>query len=225
MICTREQMPYEKFRQNGASSLTDAELLAIILRTGTQNETAVEIGMHILQKAGPEYGLLGLHHLSVHELTQIHGIGEVKAVKIKCIAELSTRIAQARTSDKVCFKSPETVAAYYMEQMRHLEKEHCIAVFLDNKNRLITDVCISIGTSNAALVSTRELFRQALRSNAVFLLLLHYHPSGDSSPSREDIVLTEKITEASKLMDIPLIDHIIIGDNNFVSLKNKGIIN
>lgn len=225
MICTREQMPYEKFRQNGASSLTDAELLAIILRTGTQNETAVEIGMHILQKAGPEYGLLGLHHLSVHELTQIHGIGEVKAVKIKCIAELSTRIAQARTSDKVCFKSPETVAAYYMEQMRHLEKEHCIAVFLDNKNRLITDVCISIGTSNAALVSTRELFRQALRSNAVFLLLLHNHPSGDSSPSREDIVLTEKITEASKLMDIPLIDHIIIGDNNFVSLKNKGIIN
>lgn len=225
MICTREQMPYEKFRQNGASSLTDAELLAIILRTGTQNETAVEIGMHILQKAGPEYGLLGLHHLSVHELTQIHGIGEVKAVKIKCIAELSTRIAQARTSDKVCFNSPETVAAYYMEQMRHLEKEHCIAVFLDNKNRLITDVCISIGTSNAALVSTRELFRQALRSNAVFLLLLHNHPSGDSSPSREDIVLTEKITEASKLMDIPLIDHIIIGDNNFVSLKNKGIIN
>ena len=225
MICTREQMPYEKFRQKGASSLTDAELLAIILRTGTQNETAVEIGMHILQKAGPEYGLLGLHHLSVHELTQIHGIGEVKAVKIKCIAELSTRIAQARTSDKVCFKSPETVAAYYMEQMRHLEKEHCIAVFLDNKNRLITDVCISIGTSNAALVSTRELFRQALRSNAVFLLLLHNHPSGDSSPSREDIVLTEKVTEASKLMDIPLIDHIIIGDNNFVSLKNKGIIN
>ena len=127
-------------------------------------------------------------------------------------------------TDNLQFQNPQTVADYYMEQMRHLEKEYCYVVFLSTKSGFIHDMCLSMGTINASIVSTREIFKEALRVNAANVLLLHNHPSGDPTPSTEDIKLTRKVYEASLFIEIPLIDHIIIGDNTYTSFKEKKLL-
>ncbi|MBE5881132.1 MAG: JAB domain-containing protein [Lachnospiraceae bacterium] len=217
-------LPYDKFLQNGAESLSDEELLAIILRTGTKGEDAVTLACRVLDACGERRGIEGLHHVTTKRLMQISGIGEVKAVKLKAIAELSNRIAKAKVRPDVCFRHPGEVADAYMEQMRHLEKEHCMAVFTDSKDRRITDVKLSIGNLNTSIMSAREIFRQALMCNAASVILLHNHPSGDPTPSKEDIALTLRLKEASQIMEIPLLDHIIIGDNTYISLREKGVL-
>lgn len=217
-------LPYDKFLKFGAQSLSDEELLAIILRTGTKGEDAVTLACRVLDVCGEQRGIEGLHHVTVPQLMEIGGIGEVKAVKLKAIAELSTRIANAKVKQDVCFHCPSEVAAAYMERMRHLEKEHCVAVYMDNKDRRITDVHLSVGNLNCSILSAREIFRQALMNNAAAVILLHNHPSGDPSPSKEDIELTRRLKEASSVMEIPLLDHIIIGDHTYISLKEKGVL-
>lgn len=217
-------LPYDKFLKYGAQSLSDEELLAIILRTGTKGEDAVTLACRVLDVCGKQRGIEGLHHVTLAQLMEIGGIGEVKAVKLKAIAELSTRIANAKVKQDVCFRHPGDVAAAYMEQMRHLEKEHCIAVYVDGKDCRITDVRLSVGSLNCSLLSAREIFKQALQCNAYAVILLHNHPSGDPAPSREDIQLTQRLKEASDIMEIPLLDHIIIGDNTYISLREKGVL-
>lgn len=217
-------MPYEKFMTLGADALTEAELLAIILRTGTKNCSALELAQKILSIAGQEKGLNSLHHLSLEELMEIPGIGEVKAVKVKCLAELAIRMAKERAAQTLCFDAPYTVADYYMEIMRHQEKEIILLLLLDNKLKLIEEYMISIGTVRASLLSPREVFVQALKYRACYLMLLHNHPSGDPHPSRQDIIITQKIKEAGELMDIPLLDHIIVGDGCYISLKEEEIL-
>lgn len=219
-----QSLPYEKFMERGAESLSEEELLAIILRTGTKGEDAVTLACRVLELCGGRRGILGLHHVTLKELMQIKGIGEVKAVKLKAIAELSSRIAASRVDYDVCFRQPGEVARAYMERLRHLEKEHCVAVFMDSKDSRIKDVELSIGNINSSILSAREIFRQALMCNAASVILLHNHPSGDATPSREDIALTLRLKEASKIMEIPLLDHIIIGDNTYTSLKEKGVL-
>ncbi len=217
-------LPYDKFMLQGAQSLSDEELLAIILRTGTKGEDAVTLACRVLEACGSKRGIEGLHHVTLKQLMEISGIGEVKAVKLKAVAELSTRIAKAKVKNDVCFRSPGDVAGAYMEQMRHLEKEYCMAVYLDNKDCRITDAVLSVGNLNCSILSAREIFRQALICNAAAVILLHNHPSGDPSPSREDIHLTHRLKEASSIMEISLIDHIIIGDNTYISLREKGVL-
>lgn len=218
----KEELPYEKFLTLGPKALTEAELLAITLRTGTKNCSALELAQQILLKAsGKSKGLNGLHHLSLQELMEIPGIGEVKAVKVKCMAEMAIRMSKQRAAIALKFDTPETVADYYMEQMRHLEKEKILLLLLDNKLHLIEEYMISLGTVNASLLSTRDVFIQALRVRASNIILLHNHPSGDPSPSREDIMITQTMKEAGELMDIPLIDHIILGNGTFISLKKE----
>jgi DNA repair protein RadC len=219
-----QQLPYDKFLSSGPHSLSDEELLAIILRTGTRGEDAVTLACRVLDICGESRGIVGLHHVTIDQLKQISGIGEVKAVKLKAIAELSTRIANAKVKKDISFRSPEDVASAYMEQMRHLEQEQCIAVYTDSKDCRITDVCLSVGDLNHSIMSAREIFRQALLCNAAAVLLLHNHPSGNPSPSREDIRLTQSLKEASNIMGIPLLDHIIIGDNTYISLREKGVL-
>lgn len=219
-----DERPYEKFIKRGADSLTDAELLAIILRSGSKDAGALTIAQEILSLFGSKEGLTGLYHVSTEELKKIRGIGDVNAIKLKCIAELSKRISMTSAIRSLRFQTPKTVADYYMEQLRHLEKEHCIVVFLDTKAKFIADMCLSVGTINASIVSTRELFKEALKANAAYVLLLHNHPSGDPTPSREDIALTDKVMEASVFLDIPLVDHIIIGDNTYTSFKEKRLL-
>jgi DNA repair protein RadC len=219
---TNQEMPYDKFLLRGAETLSDCELLAIIIRTGTTQDTPQEIAQKILDYNGNSNGLLGICHMDLNELQAIHGIGQVKAIKIKCIAELSKRISMASSKERLNFHNPKTIADYYMEQMRHLEIEKVILVYLDNKSKLLDDYLLSQGTINTSLLSPREIFLRAIKSQAVFIVLLHNHPSGDPTPSRQDILMTKRLKELSEMMEIPLLDHIIIGDNKYVSLKEAG---
>lgn len=218
-----KEKPYEKFILRGAESLSEAELLAVILRTGTKNCPATELAEKILSLSKGK-GLNGLHHLSLSELTKIPGIGEVKAVKLKCIAELAVRMARESTRSNLRFDRPETVAAHFMEEMRHEEKEKILLLLLDNKLQFMEKYVLSVGTVNASLLSPREVFVHALKNQASCIMLLHNHPSGDSTPSKQDILITAKIKEAGLLVELPLVDHIIIGDGNYTSLKEKGLL-
>lgn len=218
----KENRPYEKFIEKGAKALTDAELLAIIIRTGTFEKTSVELAESILDLSGKE-GILGIISLSVPELKKLKGIGQVKAVQIKCIAELSRRIAKSNVSFCQEFASPELIAAYYMEDMRHYKTEHLMIVMLNTKHHFIGDYELSKGTVNASLASPREAYIEALKSEAVYLVLIHNHPSGDPTPSKEDLLTTRRMKEAGSIIGITLIDHIIIGDNKYISLRQQNM--
>ena len=146
----------------------------------------------------------------------------MKAIQIRCLAELARRMAKAEALEGLDFSSPNTIARYYMEDMRHRQKEVMKLLLLNTKARLIGASDISVGTVNATLVSPRELFLEALKKNAVSIILLHNHPSGDPTPSQEDILLTQRVRKAGNLIGIELLDHIIIGDNRYISLREKG---
>lgn len=219
----KEERPYEKCLAGGAEVLSDAELLAVILRTGAKGESALELSRKVLAQYGEGNGLLGIYHMSISDLMKIKGVGRVKAVQLKCVAELSRRIARATFSEGLSFHDPETVAKYYMEELRHLEQEHLLLVMLNSKGRLIKDLVVSKGTARSALISPREIFIEALRYHAVSIILLHNHPSGNPDPSREDIMLTARVMEAGRLLGIELLDHIIIGDCQAVSMREQGL--
>ena len=222
---TEEEMPYEKFLRLGPGALTEAELLAIIIRTGTVENTPVDLGRKILELPSVrESGLNGLHHVTVKELMGIKGIGQVKAVKIKCLAELSMRMAMTEAKKGLQFLNPSSVAEYYMEKLRHERKERVLLLLLDNKECLIGEELLSIGTVSTSLLSPREVFVAALKAEAVHIMLLHNHPSGDPSPSRQDIQITDMIKDIGRMIDIPLIDHIIIGDNKYMSFSEAGLL-
>ena len=155
---------------------------------------------------------------------EIPGIGEVKAVKIKCLSELAMRMSRERAAGGLHFDAPETVADYYMERMRHQEKEIILLLLLDNKLKLIEEYMISLGTVRASLLSPREVFLEAFKCRASNLMLLHNHPSGEPKPSSMDIAVTRQIKEAGELMDIPLIDHIILGDGCYISMKGEDLL-
>ena len=218
------ERPYERFEDVGAEALSDAELLAIILRTGTRGETSVELAKRVLSHLYSEKSILGLHHMSLKDLMQISGIGRVKAIQLKSIAELSKRMSKTDARKSLIMDSPNTVARYYMEEYRHLEKEKALVILLNASNKLITDFPLSLGTANQTLVSTREVFKEALHYGAVFFMLLHNHPSGNPSPSEADLVITGVMKDAGDIMDIKLIDHIIIGDNKYISIKELGLL-
>lgn len=218
----RRDGPYEKYLEKGAEQLSDAELLAIILRTGTVGEDTVSIAEKVLAlPTERQKGIIGLHHVSLKELMSIRGIGQVKAIKLKCIAELSSRIAQKSAKETMQLLSPASVADYYMERLRHFERERVMLLLMDGRNHLIREHVLSEGTVNASLISAREVFLTALRFGAVYIMLLHNHPGGDPSPGRQDILVTQQIKEAGELMGIPLIDHIVIGDRRYFSFKEK----
>ena len=210
--------PYEKFKKFGPEAMSEEELLAIMIRTGTKEKDSLALAKQILEMI-PEHNLLGLFHCKWQDLLRIDGIGEVKAIKIMCIAELSKRISKTQAQKRLKFNHPATVAEYYMESMRHLEQERVLLIILDKKLGFMNDLELSKGTISASLLSPREIFISALKENAVQIMLLHNHPSGDPTPSEEDILVTRKIYKLSKLLDLPLVDHIIIGDNKYISLK------
>ena len=218
-----EERPYEKCLQKGAASLTNEELLAVLLRTGTRGENALELSMSILYNSG-ESGLLAIHQFNLNRLLKIKGIGKVKAVQISCISELAKRLAKTTYSDSICFTDPETIANYYMEEMRHEKQEIMKLLMLNSKTKLIGETNISKGTVNASLITPRELFIEALQKNAVSIIILHNHPSGDPTPSREDVLVTKRIREAGLLIGIDLLDHVVIGDNCYISFREEGML-
>lgn len=215
-----QDMPYEKFIRFGPENLTETELIAIILRTGTKDSSALELASKVLALAKyPREGLLGLYDVSLEELMSIKGIGMVKAIKLKCLTELSMRISRATAREGLCFTNSQTVAEYFMESMRHRNTECVILVCLDSKGQLLWEKKLSDGSVNMSLISPREIFIEALQHKAVNIILIHNHPSGDPTPSRTDRELTENVRELGIKMDIPLLDHIIIGDNRYTSFK------
>lgn len=216
-----EQRPYEKCMALGASALSDNELLAAILRSGSKEETSLELASKLLQYS-EEGGLLGLWELSAADLLSIRGIGKVKAVQLQCILELSKRITAAGAKKKLAMNNPQSIADYYMELLRHEQQEMFYAIMLNGSNHFIKDCFISKGTVNASLASPREVFIEALKCQAVYLILLHNHPSGDPTPSREDIQTTRQFCQAGVLLDMPLLDHIIIGNRQYYSLRSHG---
>ena len=203
---TMEQ-PYEKCLENGPESLSDAELLAVILRCGARGKTSLELAREILSLPGKEEGLLGLYHCTRQELLQIRGVGEVKAIQLQCIGELSKRMA----------------AAGARERLRHEDQEVLLCMMLDTKNQLLGEKEITRGTVNATMISPRELFLAALQFRAVHILLVHNHPSGIPEPSGDDITVTRQIRRAGEMLGITLLDHIIIGDHCYTSMLEQGI--
>lgn len=214
--------PYEKALESGPEALKDDELLAVILRSGTQGKSSVRLAADVLKKAGGT--LAGLYALSLPELKEIDGIGNVKALELLCLAELSKRIARSRTEKRPDCSDASRVALRYMESMRHRPQEVLMLLVLDVRYRLLYETEISKGSVSESMVPVREIFVTALQHRAVNIILIHNHPSGDPSPSGADIVSTEKVSAAGRLIGIALTDHIIIGDGSYVSLREKGFI-
>ena len=224
---TSDNKPYERCLAYGPKSLTDSQLLGAVLRVGTTGMDSTQLAEAIINLGhinNSESSLLGIMNLSIEELKKIKGVGTVKAVQIQCICELSRRIAKKTASKRLKFSDSSSIASYYMEDLRHCNQEHVLLVLLDNKCNLIKDVVLTIGTANSSLISSRDIFLQALKYNAVFIVLLHNHPSGDATPSNNDISVTRSVSDAGELIGIKLLDHIIIGDNSYVSLKEKNYI-
>ncbi len=217
-----QSRPYEKALRMGTGALTDAELLSIILRSGTKGKNSLQLAEEILDLCKFRNGLLGICHLTLPDLMSLDGIGVVKALQILCVRELSRRIAQMNTSSSLCFDRPDTVAQYFMEEMRHQETEKVICVMLDSRMQRIASPEISSGTVNMSLVSPREILQKALSYHALHLILIHNHPSGNPAPSREDYQVTENLYRAGGIVGIDLSDHIIIGDRTYFSFRDDG---
>ena len=216
------ERPYEKCLLEGPQALSDAELLAVILKSGSREMNVVALAQRILQADGKN--LLNLYHMSVEELMRFPGIGKVKAIQLKCVAELSRRIARTDRGERVCLSDAESVADYYMERLRHETQEQLLVSMYDTKCHLIGDSVIATGSVSAVPGSPREIFLRLFEKKAVSFILLHNHPSGDPTPSREDYTLTQRLKACGELLDVELSDHIIIGDNRYYSFReNKQI--
>lgn len=220
-VISSGEMPYEKFKRFGSENLTESELLAIILRTGTHDLNVVDLSKAILSQAG---SLNGLCRMDLNSLMAFKGIGEVKAIRIKCLAELSCRMSRELASGGLIFQSPSSVADYYMESLRHEKRERVILLLLDSKSMLLKEMVLSKGTINVSLISPREILVEALKVDAVAILILHNHPSGDSSPSHQDLLITEKVQKSAELLDVELVDHIIIGDKQYFSFREANLL-
>ena len=221
-----EERPYEKCDRFGAGGLTDVELLAVILRTGSKGQSALDLARELLypEQSTASKGATHLQSWTKEELMKIHGIGKVKAIQILCLCELSKRLSRLSARSELDFSKPNTIAEYYMEDMRHRNQEHIKLLMLNGRLRLIGESEISKGTINMSVISPREIFLEALHKGAVYIIVLHNHPSGDPTPSREDILITERIKEAGLILGIELLDHIIIGDNCYVSFVQEGML-
>lgn len=216
------EKPYEKCIEYGPEYLSDAELLAVFIRTGMKGTTSMELAVRLLSQGNKN--LLNLYDYSLQSLMQVPGIGKAKAVQLKCIAEISRRIAKAVRIKEVSFDNPSSVADFYMEKLRHEKQECFTACLLGSKGHYLGDKVLTIGSVNASIVSPRDLFIQALQAQAASIIILHNHPSGEPQPSREDMQVTKCIAECGKMLQIYLDDHIIIGDNKYYSFREKGLL-
>ena len=213
---TKENRPRERFQKNGANSLSDAELLAVILQKGSKEENVIDMSNRLISK----YSLSKLSDLSLKELQDIKGIGPAKAMQIKALFEFNKRhnLSKLNNSSIKCAKD---VFEYASHRLQSNDKEHFMIIHLDSKNKIIKDEVISIGTLNASIIHPREVFKSAIRESANSIILVHNHPSGDPTPSKEDEKITKTLNEAGNLLDIEVLDHVIIGKNVYYSFKER----
>jgi DNA repair protein RadC len=217
----KQERPRERLISEGPERLSNQELLAIILRTGTKNQSVLQLSYQILHHFE---GLRMLQDATIDELISLKGIGITKAVQIRASLELGKRIGKLHVPERYVIRSPEDAAQYVMDDMRFLSQEHFVCLYLNTKNQVLSRHTVFIGSLNASIVHPREVFKEAFRRSAASIVCLHNHPSGDPSPSREDIDVTKRLVEAGKVIGIELLDHVIIGDQKYISLKEKGYV-
>ncbi|MDA0987587.1 MAG: DNA repair protein RadC [Chloroflexi bacterium] len=213
------ERPRERLRNYGPSYLSNAELLAIILRTGTSSESVLSLSARLLSQFG---GLAGLAKASYDELQRIHGFGEAKTSQLKAAFELGRRLLSLQENERVTIHSPQDVANLLQGEMAFLDQEHLRVVLLNTRNQVLAIPEVYRGNVNSAVVRAGEVFRDAVRSNAPAVIVVHNHPSGDPTPSEEDVRVTEQLVEAGRLLDIEVLDHLVVAQNGFISLKEKG---
>jgi DNA repair protein RadC len=214
------ERPRERLAALGSQSLSNAELLAIILRVGVVGENAVQVGQRLLTECG---GLTGLHRLSYEELCQEHGIGPAKASQIKAAIELAHRFSLEKPDARPSVHSPGDAAALVQHEMSIMEQEELWVLLLDTRNQVISIEKVYRGSLNQSQVRIAELFKGAIRRNSLSVIIVHNHPSGDPTPSPEDIAITRAILQAGKLLDIDVLDHLVIGQARWVSMKERGL--
>ena len=215
----QEEWPRERFIAGGPASLSNHELIALLLRTGTKDESVLQLSNRLLSHFE---GLRLLKAASLEEITAIKGIGKAKAIQLMAALELGGRVANLANNERYVIRSPEDGANYVMNEMRFLSQEHFVCLYLNTKNQVLHKQTIFIGSLNASIVHPREVFKEAFRRSAASIICLHNHPSGDPTPSREDIEVTKRLAECGKIIGIDVLDHLIIGENKFISLKEKG---
>nr|WP_318247298.1 DNA repair protein RadC [Halobacillus litoralis] len=215
----KEERPRERLLESGAKNLSNQELLAILLGSGTRQESVTDLAQRLLIHFE---GLVLLKGATIEELTSIRGIGSAKAVQILAAIEVGKRMHQMRPAERYMIRSPEDGADFVMEEMRDLNQEHFICLFLNTKNQVLHRQTVFIGSLNASIVHPREVFKEAVKRSAASIICAHNHPSGDPSPSQEDIQVTRRLQECGKMIGIEVLDHLVIGDRKFVSLKEKG---
>lgn len=210
--------PRERLAEMGAQYLSTAELLAILLRTGIPGENAVQVGQRLLLRFG---GVSGLHQASFNEVCQQKGVGQAKAAQIKAALELGNRLSKEKRNEQPAIHSPDDAAELVKHEMSALTQEEFWVINLDTRNRLVAIDKVYRGSLNAASVRIGEVFKSAIQRNAAAIIAVHNHPSGDPSPSPEDIALTRGLMEAGRLLDLEVLDHLVIGGNSYVSLKER----
>jgi DNA repair protein RadC len=215
-----DERPRERLHNYGATALSNAELLAILLRVGSPGENAVALGTRLLTEFG---GLAGLAKASFHELASIKGLGLAKTAQLKAALELGRRLLLLSPDARPQITSPVDVANLLMLEMGSLEQENLRTLLLDTKNRVLDSPTIYVGNVNSSIIRVSEIFREAVRQNATALILAHNHPSGDPTPSPEDVEVTRSVVEAGALLGIEVLDHLVIGHQRFVSLKERGL--
>jgi DNA repair protein RadC len=214
------ERPRERLRDYGPTALSTAELLAIILRTGTNKESVLSLSARLLARHG---GLAGLARISFPELCAEHGLGEAKAAQLKAALELGRRLITAQPQERALVRSPQDVANLLMPEMAFLEQEELRVVLLNTRNQVVSVGEVYRGSVNSAQVRVGEVLREAVRQNCPAMIVVHNHPSGDPAPSSDDVAVTRQIVEAGRLLDIDVLDHIVIGHQRFVSLREQGL--
>ncbi|OON95932.1 MAG: hypothetical protein ATN36_06970 [Epulopiscium sp. Nele67-Bin005] len=218
---SNEVKPYEKFKKYGVNGLTDVELIAILLRTGTKNKNVFEISKQLLTDREGNCDLRQLANFTHAKLTLVEGLGDVKAMQLLAVVELSMRLNQLKSPTKVEVTKPDMIAKLLMTELRWEKQEHFYVILLDTKCQIIAKECISKGSLNSTIVHPREVFKVAIDCMANSIIVAHNHPSGDPEPSKEDKNITKRLLEVGSIVGIPLLDHIIIGDGTFRSLKSE----
>lgn len=212
--------PYERLEAAGAEHLSNAELLAVIIKTGTKSYTAVELAHQVL-RLSHDGRISSLNNLSIQQLKKIKGIGRVKAIQIKAALELSKRVATSDGAIRHIIRNAEDANNLVMEEMRYLRKEVFKTILLDTKNQVIKIVDISMGSLNSSIVHPREVFSEAVKCGSNSVIFVHNHPSGDPAPSHEDLQTTQRLVNAGNILGIKVLDHIIVGDGRFISFKER----
>lgn len=223
------ERPYEKLEIYGEERLSNSELLAIIIKSGTKEESALAVAQRVLNMGNKcaAKDITFLDELTIQELTKIKGIGRVKAIQLKAVCELAKRIGKPIYSEKIIIKGSQDIANLFIKELTNSKREVAKLIILNNKNVVIKIKDISFGGQNFVLIDPKDIFTEAIKMQAQRIILVHNHPSGDPTPSKEDIVLTSKINEASMLLGISFLDHVIIGNNNYESvfaiMRKKGL--